>query len=171
MENIAEEAELTTGAIFSLFGSKNELLAALAEDYLGLQYVAIEQAVPSTLDLAVPLTRSPGTTGADAMSRTRSRSLSLQVTLLDTAVRDPVLGAQLAVSIRTHEGRLVALFGGRLQHGDPVLPHDARRLAVALRGLFVGLSQGVLAGLIPEADEEFFADAARALASTAAILG
>ncbi|MGW2156943.1 TetR/AcrR family transcriptional regulator [Nonomuraea sp. NPDC001699] len=36
LEEIAEQAEMTTGAVYSLFGSKNGLLVALVTDYLGL---------------------------------------------------------------------------------------------------------------------------------------
>jgi len=38
LEEIAEQAELTTGAVYSLFGSKNGLLIALVTDYLGPHY-------------------------------------------------------------------------------------------------------------------------------------
>lgn len=91
--------------------------------------------------------------------------LSLQITLLDMALHDPELASRLAESVRTQESHLAELFAGR-RHGDGVVtPHQARRLALGLRALFVGLTQGVTLGLAPGADEQYFADAARALAS------
>jgi hypothetical protein len=96
----------------------------------------------------------------DALSR-----LALQITLLDMALHDPDLGARLATSIRAQEDHLVARFTGLPHNGSVVTSHQARRLTTALRALFVGLSQGVPLGLAPDADEQYFADTARALAS------
>ncbi|GAA2691348.1 hypothetical protein GCM10010400_65740 [Streptomyces aculeolatus] len=164
LEDIAEHADLTTGAVYSLFGSKGGLLTALVEDYLRPHYQEIEQAVPREADLLAAV---------DAFARYYRRScdtpearsdLALQITLLDMALHDPGLGSQIARTIQEQEGHLAALFTGRAHAGGSVTPRQARRLVTALRALFVGLSQGVLLDLAPGADEEFFADAARALA-------
>lgn len=165
LEEIAEQAGLTTGAVYSLFGSKNGLVVALVTDYLRPHYEEIEQAVPAGLDLleavdAVARYYRRSCDASDALS-----GLSLQVTLLDMALHDPELGSRLAASVRAQESHLVALFAGRSYEGSVVTPHQAQRLAVALRALFVGLSQGVILGLAPGADEQYFADAACALAS------
>ncbi|MFF1285416.1 TetR/AcrR family transcriptional regulator [Streptomyces sp. NPDC058299] len=165
LEEIAERAGLTTGAIYSLFGSKNGLVVALVADYQRPHYEEIEQAVPAGLDLLEAV---------DAFARYYRRScdapdapsrLSLQITLLDMALHDPDLGSRLAESVRSQENHLIALFTGRTHDGSTVTPRQARRLVTALRALFVGLGQGVPLGLAPDADEQYFADAARALAS------
>lgn len=165
LEEIAERADLTTGAVYSLFGSKNGLVVALLADYLRPHYEEIEQAVPAGLDLLEAV---------DALARYYRRScdapdalsgLSLQITLLDMALHDPELGSQLATSIRSQEDHLVALFTGRSHNGGSVTSQQAQRLTTALRALFVGLSQGIPLGLAPGADEQYFADIARALAS------
>ncbi|MGW5328908.1 TetR/AcrR family transcriptional regulator [Streptomyces sp. NPDC004014] len=165
LDEIADAAGLTTGAVYSLFGSKNGLVVALVTDHLRPHYEEIEQAVPAGLDLLEAV---------DAFARHYRRScdasdalsgLSLQITLLDMALHDPELATRLAESVRTQESHLAELFAGR-PHGDGVVtPHQARRLALGLRALFVGLTQGVTLGLAPGADEQYFADAARALAS------
>ncbi|MGI5482075.1 TetR/AcrR family transcriptional regulator [Streptomyces lavendofoliae] len=165
LDEIAERADLTTGAVYSLFGSKNGLVVALVADHLRPYYEEIEQAVPAGLDLleavdAFARYHRRSCEAPDALSR-----LSLQITLLDMALHDPDLGSQLAASIRSQENHLIALFTGRSHNGDVVTSQQARRLAIALRALFVGLSQGVPLGLAPGADEQYFADAARALAS------
>ncbi|MFF9511159.1 TetR/AcrR family transcriptional regulator [Streptomyces sp. NPDC014724] len=171
LDEIAERADLTTGAIYSLFGSKNGLVVALVADYLRPYYEEIEQAVPSGLDLIEAV---------DAFARHYRRScdapdarsaLSLQITLLDMALHDPDLGAQLATSIRSQENHLIELFTGRSHNGSVVTPHQAQRLTTALRALFVGLGQGVTLGLAPGADEQFFADTARALVSDLSLIG
>ncbi|MBC3981955.1 TetR/AcrR family transcriptional regulator [Streptomyces sp. AC536] len=170
LDEIAELAGLTTGAVYSLFGSKGGLVAALVTDYLQPSYAEIEQAVPADLDLLAAV---------DAFARYYRRGsddpaarseLSLQITLLDMAVHDRELGSRLAESIRAQEGRLVALFTGRAHDGGAVTEWQAQRLVTGLRALFVGLTQGVILGLAPGADEEFFADSARALASRTTLL-
>ncbi|MEU9401157.1 TetR/AcrR family transcriptional regulator [Streptomyces sp. NPDC048242] len=171
LEEIAERADLTTGAIYSLFGSKNGLVVALVADHLRPYYEEIEQAVPAELELleAVDAFARHYRRGCDAPD---ARSgLSLQITLLDMALHDPELGAQLATSVRAQESHLVALFAGRSHHGGVVTPQQAQRLTTALRALFVGLAQGVTLGLAPGADEQYFADTARALVSDLSLVG
>ncbi|KAK1186011.1 TetR/AcrR family transcriptional regulator [Streptomyces sp. NBS 14/10] len=170
LEEIAERAELTTGAIYSLFGSKSGLVVALVTDYLRPHYEEVEQAIPAEMDLLEAV---------DAFARHYRRScdapdalsaLSLQITLLDMTLHDPELGSRLAASVRTQESHLIALFTGRSHNGRVVTSHQAQRLVTALRALFVGLTQGVLLGLAHGADEQYFADAARALASDTALV-
>ncbi|MDW6062937.1 TetR/AcrR family transcriptional regulator [Streptomyces sp. FXJ1.4098] len=170
LEEIAERADLTTGAIYSLFGSKSGLVVALVTDYLRPHYEEVEQAIPAEMDLLEAV---------DAFARHYRRScdapdalsaLSLQITLLDMTLHDPELGSRLAASVRTQESHLIALFTGRSHNGRVVTSHQAQRLVTGLRALFVGLTQGVLLGLAPGADEQYFADAARALASGAALV-
>lgn len=170
LEEIAERADLTTGAIYSLFGSKNGLVVALVTDYLRPHYEEIEQAVPAGLELLAAV---------DAFARYYRRTcdapdalagLKLQITLQDMTLHDPDLRTQLAASIRGHEEHLVALFIGRPHNGSVMTSNQAQRLVTALRALFVGLSQGVILGLAHGADEQYFADAACALASEASLL-
>lgn len=165
LDEIAERADLTTGAVYSLFGSKSGLVVALVADYLRPYYEEIEREVPAGLDLleavdAFARHYRRGCDGPDASAR-----LSLQITLLDMALHDPDLGARLAESVRAQESQLVALFTGRPYNGGTVTADQAQRLATALRAVFVGLTQGVVLGLAPDADEQYFADVARALAS------
>lgn len=170
LEDIAERAGLTTGAIYSLFGSKEGLLTELVTGYLRPYYAEIERAVPPGLSLVEAVgayarhyRRNCDGTGARA-------GLSLQLGLLDMALRTADPGSQLAPLFQTHEEQLTALFTGRAHDGGTVTPHQAKRLAVALGALFIGLGQGVVLGLAPSADEQYFADAAQALISPTTLL-
>lgn len=165
LEEIAEQAGLTTGAVYSLFGSKNGLLIALVTDYLGPHYEGIEQAVPADLDLLEAIDAFARYYRRTCADPDALRHLSFEISLQDTALRDPDLRAKLATSIRAHEQRLTAVFTGRSHHGTTVTAQQAQRLAAALRALMVGLSQGVILGLAGQAPEQYFADTARALAA------
>lgn len=165
LEDIAERADLTTGAVYSLFGSKNGLLIELVTEHLGPHHEGIEQAVPADLDLPAAV---------DAFARyyrricddpDALRHLSFETSLQDAALRDPDLQARLAASIQAHEQRLTTLFAGRSHQGGVVTARQAQRLATALRALLAGLSQGVILGLSAQAPEQYFADTARALAT------
>ncbi|MFB4287867.1 TetR/AcrR family transcriptional regulator [Nonomuraea sp. ATR24] len=163
LEEIAEQAGLTTGAVYSLFGSKNGLLVALATDYLDPEYEDLARAFPPDLDLA-------GTVDAFARhhrrlcddSEARAR-LSFELSLQDLGLREPALRPKLAEAVRLQEERLVALLAGRTHDGARITERQARRLKTALRGLLTGLSQGVVLGLADTAPEPYFAAAARAL--------
>ncbi|MGW6636886.1 TetR/AcrR family transcriptional regulator [Streptomyces cyaneofuscatus] len=170
LDEIAERAGLTTGAVYSLFGSKSGLLGALVTDYLQPHYEEIEQAIPADADLLGAV---------DAFARYYRRTCdaadapadqSLQFTLLGMALHDAEVGPRLAASVRAEESRLIALFAGRRHEGALVTEGQAHRLTTALRAVLIGLSQGVLLGLAPGADEQFFADTARALVSGATLL-
>ncbi|WP_405593423.1 TetR/AcrR family transcriptional regulator [Streptomyces sp. NBC_01092] len=170
LDEIAERAGLTTGAVYSLFGSKGGLVAALVTDYLRPHYEEIEQVIPAELDLLESV---------EAFARYYRRScdapdalsgMSLQITLLDMARHDRELGSQLAASVRAQESHLIALFTGRSHNGSVVTSYQAQRLVAALRALFVGLAQGVILGLVHGADEQYFIDAACALASGATLI-
>jgi AcrR family transcriptional regulator len=170
LDEITEQAGLTTGAVYSLFGSKNGLLAALVTDHIGRYYDRIERAVPAGLDLqdaveAVARQYCRIIDDPDAL-----RHLSFEISLQDTALRDPDLQARLAESVREHQERLTALFAGRPHRGTSLTGRQAQRLATALRALLVGLVQGVVLGVAEQASEQYVAATARAL-TTPEVLG
>ncbi|MFF6836552.1 TetR/AcrR family transcriptional regulator [Streptomyces sp. NPDC012438] len=170
LDEIAEQAGLTTGAVYSLFGSKGGLVAALVTDYLRPHYEEIEQAIPAEMDLLEAVEAFARYYRRSCDAPTAISALSLQITLLDMALHDPELGSQLAASVQTQESHLIALFTGRSHNGKAVTSHQAQRLVAALRALFVGLTQGVILGLAPGADEQYFADTACALVSNATLI-
>ncbi len=165
LEEIAEQADLTTGAVYSLFGSKNGLLIALVSEYLGPHYDGIEQAVPAGMGLVEAVEVFARHYHRLCDDPDALRRLSFEISLQDLALRDPELAPKFAASVRAHEERLIALLSGRSHDGAAVTPRQAQRLATALRALMIGLSQGILLGLADAAPEQYFAAAARALVS------
>ncbi|MFF2774501.1 TetR/AcrR family transcriptional regulator [Streptomyces sp. NPDC058052] len=167
LDEIAERAGLTTGAVYSLFGSKSGLVIALVADRLGPYYEELGRAVPDGADLlgAVDALARHHRRGWDAPEA--RAAVVLQITLLDMALRDAALGERLAVAVREQDAHLAALLTGRRHRDGTVTKERARQLALALRALLVGLGQGVVLGLAPGADEEHVAAAARALAGAA----
>jgi AcrR family transcriptional regulator len=163
LEEITEEAELTTGAVYSLFGSKNGLLIAMVTDYLGPHYEGMQATVPAELDLVEAVDTFARYYRRLCDDPDALRHLSFEISLQDLALREPELRPKLAEAIRTHEERLTALFTGRPHNDAPVTRRQAQRLAIALRGLLVGLSQGVILGLTGSISEQYFAATARAL--------
>ncbi|MGV9600958.1 TetR/AcrR family transcriptional regulator [Streptosporangium sandarakinum] len=163
LEEIAEQAGLTTGAVYSLFGSKNGLLIALVTDYLGPHYDGIEQAVPDGMSLIEAVEVFARHYRRLCDDPDALRHLSFEISIQDLALRDPELAPRLAASVQAHEERLAALLSGRLHHGNALTPRQAQRLATALRALLVGLSQGVILGLAETAPGDYFAATARAL--------
>ncbi|MFD1541116.1 TetR/AcrR family transcriptional regulator [Nonomuraea guangzhouensis] len=163
LEEIAEQAGLTTGAVYSLFGSKNGLLIALVTDYLGPHYDGIEQAVSPGLELVEAVEVFARHYRRLCDDPDALRHLSFEISLQDLALRDPELRPKLAASVRAHEERLTTLLSGRSHNGNALTSRQAQRLATALRALLVGLSQGVILGLADAAPGEYFAAAACAL--------
>ncbi|MFC4012017.1 TetR/AcrR family transcriptional regulator [Nonomuraea purpurea] len=163
LEEIAERAGLTTGAVYSLFGSKNGLFIALVTDYLGPHYDDLERSVAAGPDLVEAVEGLARHYRRLCDDPDALRHLSFELSLQDLALRDPELAPKLAASVRAHEERLTALLAGRVHAGNALTPRQARRLATSLRALLVGLSQGVILGLADSAPEEYFAAVARAL--------
>ncbi|QPZ38696.1 TetR/AcrR family transcriptional regulator [Paramicrobacterium chengjingii] len=170
LEDIVERAGLTTGAVYSLFGSKNGLLVETVADALAPHYDGIDAAVPPDADLSdavAEIARHIRRTCDDSNARS---SLLFQMTIHDVALRDEGLGRRLAASVADQEERLVRLLSGRELSGKGVTDEEARRLVPALRAVLLGLSQGVVFGITPQVTEEYMASAACALV-TPDILG
>jgi AcrR family transcriptional regulator len=180
LDEIAEQAGLTTGAVYSLFGSKNGLLAAVVTDHVGLHHDRIEHAVPAELDLLDAVGAVARHYRRIAEDPGASRHLSFEISLQEEALRDPDLQARLGAAVQEHEARLTTLFTGRVHRGTTLTRPQAQRLATSLRALLVGLVQGAVLrpsapgaagqGLPERASEQYFAAAARALV-TPEVLG
>ncbi|MFD1934859.1 MULTISPECIES: TetR/AcrR family transcriptional regulator [Nonomuraea] len=162
LEDIAELAGLTTGAIYSLFGGKNDLMVAVVDDYTGplnlrsaeaAEFgVRLEEVVAEVARRFLRMSADPQAAG----------KLLFETRVLDLVLNDPELLGKLKASIRSTEVELAALFSGREHGGATVTDDQALRLARALKALLSGLGQGVVLGA-HDAGEEFFVETAQAL--------
>jgi hypothetical protein len=135
----------------------------MVTDYLGPHYEGMQETVPADLDLVEAVDTFARYYRRLCDDPDALRHLSFEISLQDLALREPELRPKLAEAIRTHEERLTALFTGRPHDEGLVTSQQAQRLAMALRGLLVGLSQGVILGLTGSVSEQYFAATARAL--------
>ncbi|MCW4457153.1 TetR/AcrR family transcriptional regulator [Microbacterium sp. MPKO10] len=163
LEDIVERAGLTTGAVYSLFGSKGGLLVETVADFLAPHYDEIDAAVPPDADLSEAVASIARHIRRTCDEPDARNSLQFQMTVHDVALRDEGLGRRLAASVADQEERLVAVLSGRGFAGARVTERQARRLVPALRAVLLGLSQGVVFGITPQVSEEYMAAAARAL--------
>ncbi|MER6950992.1 TetR/AcrR family transcriptional regulator [Nonomuraea sp. NPDC000554] len=162
LEDIAELAGLTTGAVYSLFGGKNGLIVAMVDDYRGpldLQPV-IEIAPDRPLEEAVAaIARQYWRMSADPEA---AAMLLFEIRVMDLVLNDAELLAKLNASINASEALLAEHLAGREHDGVPVTRGQAVRLARALKALLSGLGQAVVLG-VQGSSEEYFADVARSL--------
>ncbi|MER5260263.1 MULTISPECIES: TetR/AcrR family transcriptional regulator [unclassified Streptomyces] len=169
LEDIAARAGLTTGAVYSLFGSKHRLLAAAVEHLAhrlrsGLEELAARQ----DLSLREVLRGLATVMHRAAAEEPAAQWYAFEVEAASLALRDPELAGTLA----RHTGEITDLVRGILTDRviDPAAPTPARttpeqaaHLAPAVRALTAGLAQqaihapGTLTG-------RYAADAAAALA-------
>ena len=164
LDDIAGQAGLTTGAVYSVFGSKDNLLLALIVDDMAAQEqaVACEAGGCQRLEDAVrAYARTTYRASAGAPGR---RQLRLDTQIQDMALRDPRHWEKLRAGIQAQVAQLAALFAGRFYNDAIVTQSQALRLARALGALVSGLRRARVLGL-EQADEALFIDAAVALAA------
>lgn len=170
IERIAEEAGLTTGAIYSTFGSKQALLLAVLDGRLD-RAAAAAQPPGGGPELTVEeaLAGYARAYSAEIASLDGRNVLRLELEALALALQDETHGRDLLDRIgytRRHLTRLLA--GRRTSHAGrpPLTSEEAAQLASAVAALLHGLALQAIAETEPP-DPRAWADAACALASIA----
>ncbi|WP_194814963.1 TetR/AcrR family transcriptional regulator [Nocardia sp. XZ_19_385] len=168
LDDIADRVDVTIGSIYSIFGSKQQLLVAVV-DRLGTELIS------ATADLEDPelsldqVLRGIGTAWFSAATAPLARqAFAFEMELLSTVLRDQSINSVLGetFSARDH-ARLSQLLTDRAVTEDPTGPRtttdQARHLALILTAWMTGLAQQ--AQLIPEAlqEDDFVRSAAAAV--------
>ncbi|GAA3074912.1 TetR/AcrR family transcriptional regulator [Streptosporangium carneum] len=162
LEDIAELAGLTTGAVYSLFGGKSGLMVAMIDDYAGpLDLQPVEEILPGRPleEVVDAIARQYWRMSADPEAATL---LLFEVRVMELVLNDAELLAKLNTGINAWETQLAGRLAGRDHAGMPVTREQAVRLARPLKALLSGLALAVVLG-VHGSSEEHFVDAALAL--------
>ncbi|MGW6459064.1 TetR/AcrR family transcriptional regulator [Streptomyces sp. NPDC055078] len=161
IEAIAREADLTTGAIYSIFGSKQGLLYAVMNSQLsGIDDVTttLADAPELPLERAVEVyTRAYHRTvdGANGW-----RAMRIEFEAMGLALQGDSVTDDFRDTVDEPQQLLAQLLTGRATPSGPLPAADAARLAPALSALLRGLSQQHVLGL-PPGDQDDWVRAAR----------
>lgn len=152
LDEIAESAGFTRGAIYSNFGGKEELMIAVLDLFTDRQLREFGQAIE---DLTHGTDEERSAAAAAVWSHTR-RDLNITLLSLEMrlyALRHPEFRRRLALAERRQQGRIAEFIFGVAAAEGRTLAIDAADLAEILRAFSDGLSQ--LASLDEERSDEY----------------
>lgn len=166
LDAITAQANLMTGAIYSIFGSKQALLMEVFEEivndvkadlaHLNDPTLSLEQVMRGCAHAFCAMATHP-----DAAQRFHYELVLFEIAHDDVNIRDRLIDTRKAMG-----ERLAELLTGRhcARRGRPTSDAEAQRLAAALQALLHGLTQASI--LAPGSiTAELFSDSAAALAS------
>lgn len=140
LEAIADAAGLTTGAIYSIFGSKNDLLVAVLADQITRVDLAMEGYGPA-LSLAAVIDRYVQTWIATYRDYPKTQ-VAFELHLVLSAMDDEEIRHQVSTVLDAEIGQLARLLEDRII--DPARPSDrttaqqATAIATALKAVLTG---------------------------------
>jgi AcrR family transcriptional regulator len=153
LEEIAEAAGFTRGAIYSNFGSKEDLLLAVVERY----NQTLVGAFSDTLERATDISQEEMTVSAAALWRDLIRrdpnltALNLEFRL--RALRNPAFRARFLELLHENDKRIADLIAREAKTYGIRLKYDPADLAQILNAATVGMSE--LAGVDVEQAERY----------------
>lgn len=163
LEDIAARADLTTGAIYSIFASKRGLLLAASRRVLEDQVEAVAALADPELSLAGVLDRLAEFTHRMATAELSGLQVAFQLEALAVAVRDPELLAAITQAPDLTAAMTDLLTGRRIDaSGATTTAEQAERLRPAVESLMSGMSQQVALGAA-EVSLEYITASLRAL--------
>lgn len=171
LEDIAERAEVTTGAIYSIFGSKQNLMVAAVRRFAGDFEAELAPLEGTELTLAETLRGIASAYHRAAAGPLARQRLAFDLELLSLVLRDPAAARNLVEAMPQQTEELLArlLTGRRITERPRAVrttAKQAQELAPAVASLLSGLLQR--ATVEPgSVDEDYCTRAAVALASLA----
>ncbi|WHT19278.1 helix-turn-helix domain containing protein [Crossiella sp. CA-258035] len=144
---IAGRAGLTTGAIYSIFGSKRDLLIAVIEDIHRRVIADLQQLSDPRLSLEQVIAVYVAGRLRAADAKDAAPLLAFETELAGLAQSDPVVSTRLReISVRSDRQFAESLTGRRDERGMVVDEHRAAQLALGVRALVLGFEQRRLRG-------------------------
>jgi AcrR family transcriptional regulator len=138
LDDVAEAAGLTKGAVYSSFASKDDLLYALMRERIGERLALVAAAVERQATVG-EITRDAGSGLAELMSSQSDWHL-LFIEFWARAVRDPKLHDEFARERRSVRGLIARSLEERAAEAKLNLPAPAEQLAVAVLALSNGIA-------------------------------
>jgi AcrR family transcriptional regulator len=152
MEEIAEAAGFTRGAIYSNFGSKEELLLAVLDRYLDSELHALSGAMAEGGPDAIAGAMAAAAVSSEVQRLTPNWP-ALELELRLSALRNPAVRDRLVESERQNREKVVGLIEEEAARAGATLRVDARDFADISRAAHSGLTQ--LAALDPDVASRF----------------
>ncbi|CCH30259.1 TetR family transcriptional regulator [Actinosynnema sp. NPDC047251] len=166
LDAIADAAGLTTGAIYSIFGSRRELVRATVADQFHARHDEVARLAATDLDLVGVLRAC----AAQAVVPADVDQARTELNELLIVLRDDELRAQVAEIKQAELDRYATLLTDRVVPGvEPPrrsTPEEARRIAAALRAVLTGYAMHALVDRTADTADEI-ADTCAALAALA----
>jgi len=155
VDDVARQAGLTKGAVYSNFESKDDLFFALLSEQVAAR-IALVEALPASPEPAEEWLRSVGAALTRAMVEQPEWHL-LFIEFWQRSIRDPEARERFVPHRRKLHDLVSATIRGRAEELNLKLPVDPDRLATAMIALSNGLAIEYL--LDPESvPEDLFAD-------------
>lgn len=164
LDDVAEQAGLTKGAIYSIFGGKDELMRALVgEIAVDLGWPGLDAVTDPELDLEDQVDRFAQEWARGASTAVPRWEPAFHNELIALILRDEELFDSNSRVMQSQRAALAFAFTGRrTERGHIVTEREAELLASAFAGLMQGLASRMTLNPI-EFSERVFRDAARAL--------
>jgi TetR/AcrR family transcriptional regulator, transcriptional repressor of aconitase len=161
MQDILGEANLSAGAVYRYFKSKNEIIAAIGFANVAAFTAAVEEVLQ--IDDPPPLDEALGRL-VDALERLDEEQDHAKITLQawSEALRSPALGARVEEGWADLTSSLAGLVEAYQERGDISSEVPAEHVARVVVGLLHGFV--VRRAVLGRADAEAFRDGLRALA-------
>ena len=141
LEAIADAAGLTTGAIYSIFGSKNDLMVAVLAEEISRVDLAIHPGYDPALPLDAVIDRYVQTWIATYSGYSKAQT-AFELHLLLSALENQELQRRLAEMLDAEIGQLARLLENRVtdpaRPSDRTTPQQAMAIAKAMKATLTG---------------------------------
>jgi AcrR family transcriptional regulator len=141
LEAIADAAGLTTGAIYSIFGSKNDLMVAVLADEISRVDLATHPGYDPALPLGAVIDRYVQT-WIGAHSDNSEAQTAFELHLLLSALENEELRRRLTETLDAETGQLARLLENRAidpaRPSDRTTPQQGMAIATAMKAILTG---------------------------------